>query len=149
MNALEVNHERKVLKVTMAGLFQMLVQSGHLGEATRYNMGENDFCPFHNKKGHIIDECIEFHQKVTRMLTLGELRIERREGNGEVAGIEKCRVQSTTSGLSRLVLYKPSYEKETNYRVTPGSYVSTPNIEAPFFPNRDRWFDPKWPMLHT
>ena len=31
------------------------------------------------------------------------------------------------------MLYKPSYENETNYRATPGDYVSTPNIEAPFF----------------
>ena len=44
-------------------------------------MGKNDFFPFHDKKGHHIDECIEFHQKVARMLTLGELRIQGMEDN--------------------------------------------------------------------
>jgi hypothetical protein len=55
-------------------------------------MGKSDFCPFHKKKGHHIDECIKFHQKVTRMLTLGELRVEAIEDNGEIEMIEKCRV---------------------------------------------------------
>ena len=95
----------------MTKLYDMFVQSGHLEESAEHDMGNNDFCTFHDKEGHHIDECIEFHQKVTRMLTLGELRIENREGNGEITGIEKCRIQSTASGLSRLVSYKPSYER--------------------------------------
>ena len=49
---------------------EMLVQSGHLEETTEYSIGESNFCPFHKKEGHHIDECIEFHQKVARMLTL-------------------------------------------------------------------------------
>ena len=81
INAVEVGSKEMALKVTMARLYGMLVQSGHLEEPTKCDMDKNDFCPFHNKKGHHIDYCIEFHQKVTRMLTLGELRIENREGN--------------------------------------------------------------------
>ena len=32
-----------------------------------------------------------------------------------------------------MVLYKPSYAKEADYRATPGNYVATSNDEAPFF----------------
>ena len=67
------------------------------------------------------------------MLILGELGIEGMDGNGEIAGFEKCRIQSTTNGLSRLVLYRPSCAKEADYKAMPGHYVSTSNDEAPFF----------------
>ena len=73
-------------------------------------MREDDFCPFHEKKRHYIDECIEFHQKVVRMLTLEELRIEVVRDNEEIEMIEnreKCRVQSTANGLLKLVLLSP------------------------------------------
>jgi len=91
VNAVEIDNKGKVLKVTMTRLYEM-VQSGHLEKSTGRCMGKSDFCPFHKKKGHHIDECIKFHQKVTRMLTLGELRVEAIEDNGEIKMIEKCRV---------------------------------------------------------
>ena len=94
-------------------------------------MGKNDFFPFHDKKGHHIDECIEFHQKVARMLISGELRIEDMEENGGITMIEKCRIQSTSNGFSKLILAKPSYAKEADYRVMPDKYVSTLNVETP------------------
>ena len=103
----------------------MLVQSGYLEKPSEHCMRENDFCPFHKKKGHHIDECIEFHQKVARMLTLGELRIEVVRDNKEIEMIEnqgKCRVQSTANGLSKLVLTKPSYANKVDYGVMPGDY---------------------------
>jgi hypothetical protein len=62
----------------------MLVQSGHLEKSTECCIWESNFCPFHKKKGHHIDKCIEFHQKVARMLTLGELRIEAVNNNEEI-----------------------------------------------------------------
>ena len=93
VNALEVDSKKMALKVTMTRLYDMLVQSGHLEESTEHNMGKEDFCLFHNGKGHHIDECIEFHQKVARMLTLGELRIEAMEDNRGMMMIEKCRIQ--------------------------------------------------------
>ena len=130
VNAVETDSKVRTLKVTMTRLYSMLVQSGHLMRSTKHDMGGKDFCPFHNEKGHHIDECTEFHQKVTKMLTMGELRIESMGSSGEVAGIEKCRIQSTASGLSRLVLYKPSNAKEVDYKATPGNYVVTSNSEA-------------------
>ena len=75
VNAVEIDNKGKVLKVTMTRLYEMLVQSGHLEKSTGRCIGKSDFCPFHKKKGHHIDECIKFHQKVTRMLTLKELTV--------------------------------------------------------------------------
>ncbi|KAL3583075.1 hypothetical protein D5086_017407 [Populus alba] len=63
VNTMEVGSKEKVLKVTMVRLYEILVQSGHLEKPSEHYMRENDFCPFHKKKGHHIDECIEFHQK--------------------------------------------------------------------------------------
>ncbi|XP_073261302.1 uncharacterized protein [Populus alba] len=134
VNTMEAGSKEKVLKVTMASLYEMLLQSGHLEKPSEYYVRENDFCPFHKKKRHYIDECIEFHQKVARMLTLGELRIEAARDNEEIKMIEnqgKCRVQSTANGLSKLVLTKPSYENKVDYGVMPGDYGYTSNIETP------------------
>jgi len=127
---MEVGSKEKVLRVTMARLYEMLVQSGHLEKPSEHCIRENDFCPFHKKKGHHIDECIEFHQKVTRMLTLGELRIEAVRDNEEIENQGKCRVQSTTNGLSKLVLTKPSYANKVDYGAMPGDYGYTPKIET-------------------
>jgi len=134
VNNMEVGSKEKVLRVTMARLYEMLVQSGHLEKPSEHCMRENDFCPFHQKKGHHIDECIEFHQKVARMLTLGELRIEAVRDNEEIEMIEnqgKCRVQSTANGLSKLVLTKPSYANKVAYEAMLGDYGYTLNIETP------------------
>jgi len=134
VNTMEVGSKEKVLKVTMARLYEMLVQSGHIEKPSEHYVRENDFCPFHKKKGHHIDECIEFHQKVARMMTLGELRIEAARDNEEIKMIEnqgKCRVQSTANGLSKLVLTKPSYANKVDYGVMPGDYGYTSNIETP------------------
>ena len=68
------------------------------------------------------------------MLTLGELRIEAINDNEEVEMIEnqkKCRIQSTTNGLSKLVLTRPSYANKTDYGVMPEDYGYTSNIETP------------------
>ena len=61
VNTMEVDSKEKVLKVTMVRLYEMLVQSGHLEKPSEHCVRENDFCPFHKKKGHHIDESIEFH----------------------------------------------------------------------------------------
>ena len=98
VNAVEVDNKEKALKITIARLYDMLVQYIHLEKSTEHDMGKNDFCLFHNKKEHHIDECIKFHQKVARMLTLGELRIEVIEDTRGIAVIEKCRIQSTVNG---------------------------------------------------
>ncbi|XP_073260719.1 uncharacterized protein [Populus alba] len=131
VNTMEIGSKKRVLKVTMAKLYLMLVQSGHLEETTEYCTGESNFCPFHKKEGHHIDECIEFHQRVARMLTLGELRIEDVSDNEEVEMIEKCRIQSTANGRSKLVLTRPSYASKVDYGAMPGDYGYTSNIEAP------------------
>ena len=69
------------------------------------------------------------------MLTLGELRIEAVRDNEEIEIIEnqgKCIVQSTTNGLSKLVLTKPSYANKVDYKVMLGDYGYTSNIKTPF-----------------
>nr|XP_034900655.1 LOW QUALITY PROTEIN: uncharacterized protein LOC118038417 [Populus alba] len=131
VNTMEIGSKKRALKVTMAKLYLMLVQSGHLEETTEYCTGESNFCPFHKKEGHHIDECMEFHQKVAKMLTLGELRIEDISDNEEVEMIEKCRIQSIANGRSKLVLTRPSYASKVNYGAVPGDYGYTSNIEAP------------------
>ncbi|XP_073263760.1 uncharacterized protein [Populus alba] len=131
VNTMEIGSKKRVLKVTMAKLYLMLVQSEHLEETTEYCTRKSNFCLFHKKEGHHIDECIEFHQKVARMLTLGELRIEDVSDNEEVEMIEKCRIQSTTNGRSKLVLTRPSYASKVNYGGMPEDYGYTSNIETP------------------
>ncbi|XP_073261622.1 uncharacterized protein [Populus alba] len=131
VNTMEIGSKKRVLKVTMAKLYLMLVQSEHLEETTEYCTRKSNFCLFHKKEGHHIDECIEFHQKVARMLTLGELRIEDVSNNEEVEMIEKCRIQSTTNGRSKLVLTRPSYASKVNYGGMPEDYGYTSNIETP------------------
>ena len=67
------------------------------------------------------------------MLTLEELRIEAVRDNEEIEMIEnqgKCRVQSTANGLSKLVLFKPSYANKVDYEVMPGDYGYTSNIKT-------------------
>jgi len=61
VNTMEVGSKEKVLRVTNTRLYEMLVQSGHFEKPSEHCMRENDFCPFHKKKGHHIDKCIEFH----------------------------------------------------------------------------------------
>jgi hypothetical protein len=53
----------------------MIIQSGFLKRNVEYHLGEGDHYEFHEAKGHHIEDCIEFHQKVARMLTMRELRI--------------------------------------------------------------------------
>jgi hypothetical protein len=133
VNTMEVGSKEKVLRVTMARLYEMLIQFGHLEKPSEHCMREDDFCPFHKKKGHHIHECIEFHQKVARMLTFGELRIKAVRDNEEIEMIEnweKCRVQSTTNGLSKLVLTKPTYANKVDYRAMLRDYGYTSNIET-------------------
>jgi hypothetical protein len=84
VNIMEVGSKKNVLRVTMVRLYKMLVQSGHLEKSSEHCMMEDDFYPFHKKKGHHIDECIEFHQKFVRTLTLEELRIEAIKDNEEI-----------------------------------------------------------------
>jgi hypothetical protein len=49
--------------------------------------------------------------------------------------MEKCKVQSTTNGLSKLVLTKLSCANKVYYKAMPDNYGYTSNIEAllPFF----------------
>ena len=99
VNTMEIGSKERVLKVTMTKIYCMLVQSGYLEKSTECCKWKSNFCPFHKKEGHHIDECIEFHQKVARMVTLGELRIKAVNDNEEVEMIEKYRIQSTPNGL--------------------------------------------------
>jgi hypothetical protein len=48
-----------------------------------------------------------------------------------IENMEKCRVQSTTNGLSKLVLTKLSCANKVCYKTMPGNYGYTSNIEAP------------------
>jgi len=50
-----------------------------------------DHCEFHERKGHHIKDCIEFYQKVARMLTIRELRIKAMEGSNEVRMMKKIK----------------------------------------------------------
>jgi hypothetical protein len=56
-----------------------------------YHLQRGDHCEFHKRKGHHIEDCIEFCQKVARMLTMRELRIKAMEGSNEVKMMKKSR----------------------------------------------------------
>lgn len=67
------------------------------------------------------------------MLTLGEPRIkaiEDTKGIEEVENIEKCRVQSTSNGLSMFVSTKSSYANKIDYRTMSGNYGYTSSVEG-------------------
>jgi len=72
---MEIGNQNQVLKVSMKRLYNML-QLGFLKMNTKYQLGRDDYCEFHGKEGHYIEDCIKFCQKVANMLILGELRIE-------------------------------------------------------------------------
>ena len=61
VNNVEVGSKERVLKVTMMRLYNILVRSGHSEKSTKCHVGKIDFCLFHKKKRHHIEECIEFH----------------------------------------------------------------------------------------
>jgi len=78
---IEVGNQNQVLKVSMKMLYDMLLQLGFLKMNTEYHPGRDDYCEFHGREGHRIEDCIKFCQKVAKMLILGELRIETMGGN--------------------------------------------------------------------
>jgi len=88
VSVVEVGSKEKVLKVSMKRLQDMLVQSGFLKKVIECLLERGDYCEFYEKKGHHIDECIESHQKVARILTLKELRIKAMKDSDEVRMIE-------------------------------------------------------------
>ena len=102
----------------MKKLYGMLVKSRFLEINIEGQFEGGDYYEFHGREGHHIENCIEFHKKVAKMMTLEELRIEPTEGNHEVSMMEGqdkmsrvCRVQPTANGPPKLILAKPSHTK--------------------------------------
>jgi hypothetical protein len=131
---IEVDNQNHVLKVSMKRLYDMLLQSGFLNMNTKYQLGRANYCEFHGMEGHHIGDCIKFCQKVAKMLIMGELRLETMGGNQEVSMMEcrdkpseVCRVQTTTNGLPKLILTKPSFTKK-DHSAMPYNYGYTSNI---------------------
>ena len=85
---IEVRNKSKVLRVSMKMLYNILVQSGFLEINTEYHLEGCDYYEFHGREGRHIEDCIEFHQKVTKMLITRELRIEAMEGSHKVRMME-------------------------------------------------------------
>lgn len=95
--------------------------------------GGGDYYEFHEKKGHHIDRCIEFHRKDARMLTARELRIGAMEGSDVVRVMESqekrikvCRVQPMVNESPKLIMTKPSCARN----VMPYNYGYTFNIKT-------------------
>ena len=138
VNAVGIEGKKEsVLKVSMERLYDMLVQSGYLSEFEPV-MNENNYCKFHGKVGHHIDDCEEFHQEVKRMLTFGMLRIESEEESSEVGMIghqetkmEVCRLQPTVGGPPKLILTKPVCTNSESYGSMPYNYGYSFNIKNP------------------
>jgi len=72
----------------MKRLYDMFIQSWFLKRNAEYHLGEGEHCEFHEAKGHHIEDCIEFLQKVVRMLIIEELRIKSIEFSNEVRMME-------------------------------------------------------------
>ena len=115
----------------------MLVQSGFLEANGESHLEGGDYCEFHRRGGHHIENCAEFCEKIAKILRIGQLRIEpmerkcevsMMEGQDEMTGV--CRVQQTTNGPPRLILVKPSYIKE-NHNAMPYNYGYASNVQAP------------------
>ena len=78
-----------------------------------------------------------FAKRFSKMLKIGELRIEPMKSSGEVSMMEGqdemtgvCRVQQTAHGPPRLILVKPSYTKG-NHNAMPYNYGYASNVQAP------------------
>eukprot|EP00258_Populus_trichocarpa_P030959 XP_024446978.1 uncharacterized protein LOC112325244 [Populus trichocarpa] len=134
---IEVGNQCKVLKVSMKRLYDMLVQSGFLKTKVESHLEGYDYCEYHGRDGHHIEDCIEFCEKIAKMLKMGELRIEPIKSSGEVSMMEGqdemtgvCRIQQTTYGPPRLILVKPSYTKG-NHNAMPYNYGYATNVRAP------------------
>jgi len=134
---IEVGNQGKALKVSMKKLYDMLVQSRFLEIKVESHLEGCDYCEFHGREGHHIEECIEFRKRIAKMMIRGELRIEPLEGSHEVSmmkGQDKtsgvCRVQLTVNGPPKLILAKPSYTKG-NHNAMPYNYGYASNIQAP------------------
>jgi len=134
---IEAGGKNKVLKVSIKKLYDMLVRSRFLEINVEGHLKGCDYCEFHGREGHHIENCIEFRQKVAKMMIMGELRIEPMEGSHEVSMMEVrdkmselCMVQPTTNGPPKLILAKPSYTKG-DHKAIPCNYGYVSNIRAP------------------
>ncbi|XP_073267150.1 uncharacterized protein [Populus alba] len=101
-------------------------------------MNGNNYCKFHGKVGHHINDCEEFHQEVKRMLTFGMIRIGSEEESSEVGMIgcqetktEVCRLQPTVGGPPKLILTKPVCINSGSYGTMPYNYGYSFNIKNP------------------
>jgi len=88
VSMIEVRGKDKVLRVSIKRLYNMLVQSGFLKVNVKYHLEKGDYCKLHERKGHCIENCIEFCQRVVITLTIEELRIEDLESSHEVRMME-------------------------------------------------------------
>jgi hypothetical protein len=134
---IEVGNKSKVLSVSMKRLYDMLVQLGFLKMHTKYHLEGCDYCEFQIRERHHIEDCIEFCQKVAKMLIIGELRIKAIEGNHEIRMMkcqdnlsEVCKVQPTVNGPPKLILTKPSYANKRDQNAMPYNYGNTSNIQT-------------------
>ncbi|XP_052312432.1 uncharacterized protein LOC112328962 [Populus trichocarpa] len=134
---IEVGNQCKVLKVPMKRLYDMLVQSGFLKTKVESRLEGYDYCEYHGRDGHHIEDCIEFCEKIAKMLKTGELRIEPMKSSGEVSMMEGrdemagvCRIQQTAKGPPRLILVKPSCTKG-NHNAMHYNYGYTSNVQTP------------------
>ena len=77
----------KGLRVIIDRLYDMLVQVKCLPTKNKSSLKKSDnFYKFHKEMGHNINECEEFHQEVTQMMTCGLLQIEKKEKD-DVVGL--------------------------------------------------------------
>ena len=73
---IEAGNQSKALKVSMKKLYDMLVQSRFLEINVVCHLEGRDYCEFHGRRGHHIEDCIEFRERIAKMLIMRELRIE-------------------------------------------------------------------------
>jgi hypothetical protein len=87
-------------------------------------------------------ECVEFRQKVARMLTMRELRSKSMEFGNKVRMMESqekplevCRVYPIVNRPPKLILSKPSCANKENHNVTLYNYGYIANVKthAPLF----------------
>ena len=119
---IEVGNQSKALNVSMKKLYDMLVQSGFLEINVESHLEGCDYYEFPGREGHHIEDCIEFHERIAKMMIMGELRIEPREGSHEVSMMEG---QDKTSGVCRV-------QPTGNHNAIPYNYGYASNIQAPF-----------------
>ncbi|KAL3566506.1 hypothetical protein D5086_031921 [Populus alba] len=124
INSLEIGKGgTSTLKITMDILYGMLRQTDYLKTPVKIQAvrNANEYYKYHQRLGHDIDLCKEFHLEVENMMVLGMLRLMKPEED-ELVGTMTGRYVPTEKGPLKMILTKPMNTVNGSYNAQPYNY---------------------------